>query len=290
MSVGARAIADPGAEWRAAEASGEPIEAHGEWGRATGMLVRASGGPRRRWLLGPPRPAAAGAVVAVVPNPPGLEDGPLLGGVEDALAAGLLRGGAAVVRVRSVEGDGAPGGDAADRHVDAALALAAAGAARAGDARVGLAGVWFGGTLAAIAGTRRAESALLVLVSAPVPDVMARRTPENEDDPMWERSPTLRLAEALCAAEVLEGVCAQRRPVLLVAGGVDDLLPVEHLEAWRHALAGAGRPVDAVELAFVDSLLRWVDAGGAADAGDSRPRALLAAVVGEWTARALRAR
>lgn len=288
--MGWRAEDDPSRAWRLAAATAEPIEASGEWGRATGVLMRAHVSPRRAWWFGAARGSAGAAVCAVVPNPLGLEDGEHLQVVEDALAVGLLRGGALVVRVRSVEGGAESEVDAADRTVDAALALAAAGAARAGGAPVALAGVWFGGTLAAIAGTRRPETAFLALVSAPVPDLMARRTPENEDDPMWERSPTLRLAEALCQAEVLESVCSQRRPVLLVAGAVDDLLPAEHLEAWRRALANTGRPVDSVELSFVDPLMRWVDADGAPASADSRPVRLLAEAVEAWTMRTLRAR
>lgn len=142
----------------------------------------------------------------------------------------------------------------------------------------------------AVAGAEREDMTCMVLVSAPVPEVMCRRTPENEDDPVWQTSAALRLADTLSAIAPLEMITQGRRPVLLVHGAVDDELPVTHLEAWRSALAFTGKPVETIEIAFADALFQPIDADGHVDAEDPWALDLLADVISRWTGRILAGR
>ncbi len=118
---------------------------------------------------------------------------------------------------------------------------------------------------------------------------MSRRTPENEDDPAWNASPTLRLVDALAALAPLEAVTLTRRPVLLLQGAADESLPATHLEAWRSVLAFTNRSVDA-EIAYADELLQTLDADRQPIPDSTAALDLMAATVARWTAAQIAAR
>lgn len=275
--------------WLAMESRGRAFEASGHWGHAHGTITPPAAGVRRGWLMGGTRSQASTAVVLVVPNSPEIERLDRIMAIEDAMSAGLSRGGAHVVRVRECTLAGSVFDDA-DLAVEAALGMADAAGEQVPGARLGLAGVWLAGAVAACASARREDGSVLVMVAAPAPEVMSRRTPENEDDDMWTASPTLRLADALSTLGPLEQVALRRRPTLVVQGAVDDELPAANLEAWRTALTEAGRPVDALEVGFADALLQWRDEDGALLEGAPQAHDLLADAVSRWTIRALRSR
>ncbi len=275
--------------WLAAEAGGKAFAAEGAWGSASGSVTLASPTGKRRWLVGGVRPAGTATIVVVVPNFAGLEDDEPRSALEDAMSAGLLRGGAHVARVRSLALSVSPVERAAG-YVDAVISSLESACALEPGAKVGLAGVGLAGAVAAAASARRADLACLGLVCAPSPDLLARKTPENEDDEMWETSLTLRLADSLTHVEPLTAIAKHRRPVLLVSGAVDDDVPASHLESWRTALGASGRGVDAVEVGFADSLLRWRQADGELLEGAPQAHDELAAIVSRWTQRTLRAK
>lgn len=254
---------------------------------------------RRRWFFGGARAQANPVLVLVVPNITGIEQGARVSAMEDALCVGLLRAGAQVARVRELALHAPPFGDAA-AYVHAVGDIALAAAALEPGASTAFAGVWLAGAVAAAASAQRGDLAFLAMVATPAPEVMSRRTPEDERDPEWSTSPSLRLADALALVAPLEGIQEHRRPVLLVSGAVDDDLPAHHLEAWRTALSAVGAPVDAVEIAFADTHLAWRVAdgvtaderAGVAAARAATPQACetLAQVVSRWAIRALRVR
>lgn len=285
--------------WLTAAAAGRPFEAVGPWGAARGTLAAPPAVARRRWFFGGARSQANTAMAVVVPNITGIEHAARIGVMEDALCAGLLRAGAHVARLHHFTLHEPPFDDAT-AYVNAVHDIACAAAALEPDVRVALAGVWLAGAAAAAASVQRADLAFLTLVAAPAPEIMSRRTPEDEDSPEWGTSPSLRLADALAGVAPLERIQEHRRPVLLVNGAVDDELPSAHMAAWRNALAEVGAPVDAVEIAFADAAMTWRDAEGAPaeePAGgaariEELPQACetLAQVVSRWAIRALRAR
>jgi len=256
----------------AAERAGTPFSVAGAWGTAHGVVCRSA--PARR------RGAAVASPVNVLLAPPwpGLEDADAARRLDDAVTVGLMRAGAAVLRVRAL--DLAPDAGA-EGYVDAVADLATA----PGDAPArAMAGSWLAGTAVALASGRLPGLAFLVLASAPAAEVMTRRTPEDEDDPRWERSPTLRLADALAAQSPLEAVTVHPRPVLLVNGAVDTVLPAAHLESWRAALDAPQQRVEAVEVAFADAFMRAISERGAleADAGWD-PAVIAAEAIERWT-------
>ncbi|MBL9141102.1 MAG: hypothetical protein JNK53_04485 [Phycisphaerae bacterium] len=275
--------------WLAAESSGTAFEASGEWGTASGTITAPANAGKRGWLMGALRSESAPTVVLVVPNLPGLENDEPRAVIEDAMSAGFIRGGAHVARVREFTLRASAYEDAS-AYVDAALGMAAAALAALSGARLALAGVGLAGATAAAASGQRTDVVCLALVAAPAPEILCRRTPDDEDDGKWKTSKTLRLAESLSHAAPLEAIVQQRRPVLLVNGAVDDELPALHMEAWRAALAAGGRGVDAVEVAFADSLLRWCESDGSVVRGATQAHDLLADIVGRWTVRTIRSR
>lgn len=275
--------------WLAAEAGGKPFAAEGAWGSASGSITGPAATGKRRWLMGGSRPVGTPTIVLVVPNVAGLEDDEPRSALEDAMSAGLLRGGAHVARVRALALSASPMERAAG-YVDAVHDALAAACALDPGAKVGFAGVGLAGAVAAAASGRRADLACLALVCAPSPDLLARKTPENEDDEMWETSLTLRLADSLTHVEPLAAIAKHRRPVLLVSGAVDDDVPASHMESWRTALGASGRGIDSVEVGFADSLLRWRQSDGALLEGGAQAHDELAAIVSKWAVRTLRAR
>jgi hypothetical protein len=266
-------------EWVAAAASSRPFGVAGNWGAASGIVVQppARGGLFRRAS----RQAAAPAVALVAPQWPGLPEADRAALVDDALCAGLLRGGVAVARVTALDFAGPADVGAWIDAIGDAFAAVSADAPRAG-----LAGSWFAGTACAVLAGRLPSLAFLACAGSPSAEVMGRRTPENEDDPVWETSPTLRLADALAALAPLEAVTVHARPSLFVQGAVGDPIGTEHLEAWRASLAATGRPADAVEVAFTDALFAPVAAPGDIVGEPDGGRALLAAAVASWAERA----
>lgn len=273
---GAPSLAD---QWRAAAAAGRPFALAGGWGSAQGTVVQ----PRGRGGVFPRgAAAAAGPVALLAPRWPGLEDEAQADAVDDALAGGLLRGGIRVARLHAV--DFAPGASVAswiDAIVDA-LEPACAGASA-----VGLAGSWLAGTACAVASARRGDLGFLVCAGAPSAEVMSRRTPEDEDDPKWTSSASLRLADSLSELAPLEAVTSGGRPALFVQGSVDDGLAAAHLEAWRASLAASGRACDAVEVAFADRFFRTIDADGRPLPGNDAGLRLLADTVAVWASGAV---
>ena len=149
-------------------------------------------------------------VVLIAPQWPGLEFDAEVALVDDALAMGLLDGGARVARLRALEFAGEP-------DVPGWLdAIADALHSVSGDApAVGLAGSWLAGTACALVAARREDLALLACAAVPSAEVMSRRTPENEDDPKWTASPALRLADRLAEFSPLEAVTVKlmKRPL-----------------------------------------------------------------------------
>lgn len=256
----------------AAERAGAPFAVAGSWGTASGVACRLAA--RRR------RGAAESMAVNVLLAPPwpGLEDADAARRVDDALTVGLMRAGATVSRVRALDlvADAGPEG-----YVDAVTDLATG----PGEAPVrALAGSWLAGTAAALASGRLPGLAFLVLASAPSAEVMTRRTPEDEDDPRWEQSPTLRLADALAAQSPLEAVTVHPRPVLVVNGAVDTVLPATHLESWRAGLDATVQRVDAVEVAFADAFLRAIgERGTIEDEPEWDPAVVAAEAIERWT-------
>lgn len=264
------------AEWDRAVEAGRRFSVAGAWGSASGVVATA---PVRRRLLPGRRGAGAPATVALVaPAFPGLEDAAPAVALDDALAAGLLRSGCGVARVLAL--DHAQPGDV-EAWIDAIVDISVAAT---GSSRPALAGSWMSGAACALAASRREGVAFVALASAPSAEVMARRTPENEDDPAWNESRTLRLADALAAMAPLEAVCMDDRPVLVAGGAADAVLPVAHLEAWRAALEANHRPVTALEVAFHDAFMR---PAGAAAEDDGTGLELLAHAVGRWARRAV---
>lgn len=264
------------AEWDGAVDGGRRFSVAGSWGTASGVV--ASAPVRHGFRLGRRSDQAPGTVALVAPAFPGLEDAAPAVGLDDALAAGLLRAGCGVARVLAL--DHAQPGDV-EAWIDAIVDISVAAT---GSARPALAGSWMAGPACALAASRREGLAFVVLASAPSAEVMARRTPENEDDPAWTESRTLRLADALAAMAPLEAVCMDERPVLVVGGAADGVLPVTHLEAWRAALEANQRPVQAIEVAFHDAFMRPVGPG---DGDDGTGLGLMAHTVEQWARRAL---
>lgn len=270
----------PLTEWMAAESAGRTFTVAGGWGTASGVVVSP---PERGGWFGRGRGDSVRApVVLLAPQWPGLEDALELALADDALAVGLLRGGARVARLRSVEFAGAP-----DPGMWIDAILDALQSAAGGEAAAGLAGTGLAGTACALASSRREDLALLVCAAAPSAEVMSRRTPENEDDPMWETSATLRLADRLAELAPLEAVTVFPRPTLFVQGAVDALLPAAHMEAWRAALAATGRTADGIEVALADGYFRMVSADGDTASEDDSGLALLSEAVAAWTARTI---
>ena len=274
--------ADITGQWLAHEASARSFTVVGGWGTATGVVTPNP--PAPRGFLGGGRSGPdRRPVVLVAPQWPGLEDDAAVALVDDALAMGLLDGGVRVARVRSIEFIGEPEvAGWVDAIVDTLQSVS-------GDApALGLAGSWLAGSACALAAARREDLAILVFAAAPSAEVMSRRTPENEHDPMWTDSPALRLAEQLAELSPLEAVTVAARPALFVQGAVDTLLPAAHLEAWRAALSATGRASDGVEVAFADAFFRPVDDQGITDVASEEARALLRDAVAAWTGRTLR--
>jgi hypothetical protein len=271
--------------WLVAETGGKPFSLSGNWGSARGTLTAPSApaGFGRRLLR--TRTTVVPIVALVAPQVPGLESAERIAAVDDALSAGLLRGGVHVARVREFALSTPPFDDATS-YAEALSDTLAGVLALVPGARAALAGAWLGGAAAAAAAARREDLAFLVLVSAPAPEVMGRRTPENEDDPMWNTSPTLRLSDALAGLAPLEAITQHRRPVLVVNGAVDTTLASTHLEAWRAVLAYTGKPVDTVELAFADALFAPIAETGEPDESSPVSLNLLADTVARWTTRA----
>lgn len=274
---GPASVAD---QWRAAHGDGRPFACSGPWGAVRGSVFAS----RRVGGLFP-RPASAagdGPVALVAPRWPGLEDEAAASGVDDALALGLLHAGIRVARVERI--DLAPL-DGVSAWIDAIVDCFHA--VRGGSAGSGLAGSWLSGTACAVAASRIEGIGFLACAGAPSAEVMTRRTPEDEDDPKWSTSATLRLADGLAERAPLEAVTAGGRPALFVQGAADGALPAAHLDAWRAALAASGRPCDAVEVAFADAFFRTLDADGRIEPGDGGGLRLLAAAVTEWVARSV---
>ena len=255
-----------------------PFSVEAAWGTLSGVIVRP--GKRRGFLGRAARQAPAAQVAFVVPRWPGLGEGGRESLLDDALCAGLLRGGVSVARADAVEFAGEP---------DVAGWLDAVadgfGAATADSQRPGLAGSWFAGTAAALLSSRIPSLGFLVCACAPSAEVMSRRTPENEDDPAWESSPQLRLADALSALAPLEAVTVNARPSLFVQGAGEGPIGADHLDAWCAALAATGRPAESVEVAFADALLAPVAGPGGEAPDPDAPLDLLAAAVAAWTRR-----
>jgi hypothetical protein len=270
----------PLTEWMAAESAGRTFTVAGGWGAATGVV--ASPPERAGWFARGRGDSARAPVVLLAPQWPGLEDALELALADDALAVGLLRGGARVARLRSVEFAGAP-----DPGMWIDAILDALQSAAGGEGAAGLAGTGLAGTACALASSRREDLAMLVCAAAPSAEVMSRRTPENEDDPMWETSATLRLADRLAELAPLEAVTVFPRPTLFVQGAVDALLPAAHMEAWRAALAATGRTADGIEVALADGYFRMVSAEGDTAPEDDSGLALLTDAVAAWTARTI---
>ena len=267
-------------EWVLAAGRGDtvPFSVEAAWGTLSGVIVRPAA--RRGFLGRASRSAQAPQVAFVVPPWPGLVDSGRESLLDDALCAGLLRGGVAVARADAVE-------FAAKPDVAGWLDAVADGfvAATSDSRRPGLAGSWFAGTAAALLSSRIPSLGFLVCACAPSAEVLSRRTPENEDDPAWETSPELRLADALSALAPLEAVTVNSRPSLFVQGAGDGPIGTEHLEAWCAALAATGRPADSVEVAFADALLGPVAGPGGEPPDADAPLELLAAAVDAWTQR-----
>jgi hypothetical protein len=135
---------------------------------------------------------------------------------------------------------------------------------------------------------QRDDLAFVVLAGAPVPEVMSRRTSENEDDPAWSESPALRLVDGLAALAPLEALTVETRPVLVLQGAADATFGAAHLEGWRAALLATGRAADAAEVAFVDGFFRPALRDEPALARESG-LALLRDAVAAWAARAVSA-
>lgn len=278
MTLPARtAITD---EWVSACAGARPFMVAAGWGTASGIVVAPA---ERRGILGRVRrPAVARPVALVAPQWPGLEDADRVARIDDAVSVGLLRGGVAVARVATLDWASVPDTGAWVDAVSECLQAAAAGAAQPA-----LAGSWLAGCACALAASRRDDLAFLVLAGAPSAEVMSRRTPENEDDPVWETSATLRLADALAALAPLEAVTVGARPTLVAQGAVDALLGAANLEAWRAALAATGRPSDGIEVAFADAFFRPCDDLGRAMTDDDTALGLLSEAIAGWVQRAV---
>jgi hypothetical protein len=267
-------------EWIAACEGARPFMVAAGWGTASGIVASPA---ERRGILGRVRrPSAPRPVALVAPQWPGLEEADRVARIDDAVSVGLLRGGVSVARISSLEWAGAPDAGAWVDAVAECLQSAAAGSAQPA-----LAGSWLAGCACALAASRRDDLAFLVLAGAPSAEVMSRRTPENEDDPMWESSAALRLADTLSALAPLEAVTVGARPTLVVQGAVDALLGASHLEAWRAALAATGRPSDGMEVAFADAFFRSCHERGAPVADDDASLGILAGAVAEWVQRAV---
>ena len=285
--------------WLAAEVTGQPLHVEGPWGEAEGSIT-APTPPTTGWtrFFAHARTRTTPVVALVVPQAAGLENAARLAMLDDALCAGLLRGGAHVARIRQMHGPASPPADASEpaspedaaHLVNAAAALCTAAAASVPGARPALAGTWLAGAVAASASARFDDLAFLAMAATPAPELMSRRTPENEDDPAWNASPTLRLVDALAALAPLEAVTLTRRPVLLLQGAADDGLPATHLEAWRSVLAFTNKSVDAVEIAYADELLQTLDAERQPIPDSTVALDLLAATVARWTAAQITAR
>lgn len=269
-------------EWVSAAAgdSAVPFSVEAAWGTLSGVVVQP---PARRGFLGRAvRPAEPRPVAVVVPPWPGLGEPGRVALVDDALCAGLLRGGVAVARVGTLDfssGGGVP--DWLDAIVDGFVAVTGT------SPRPGLAGSWFGGTAAALLSSRIPALGFLVCAGAPSAEVMSRRTPENEDDPAWESSPSLRLADELAAMAPLEAVTVNARPVLLVQGAADGPIGADHLDAWCAALAATGRPADAVEVAFADALFAPAAGPGGERPAEEAILGIVADAVASWVDRAV---
>lgn len=267
-------------EWVSACDGARPFMVAAGWGTASGIVVTPA---ERRGILGRVRrPVAPRPVALVAPQWPGLEDADRVARIDDAVSVGLLRGGVSVARVSSLEWAGAPETAAWVDAVSECLQAAAAGGSLPA-----LAGSWLAGSACALAASRRDDLSFLVLAGAPSAEVMSRRTPENEDDAMWETSATLRLADALAALAPLEAVTVGARPTLVVQGAVDALLGAANLEAWRAALAATGRPSDGIEVAFADAFFRPCDERGGPAPDDDAALGILSDAIAGWVQRAV---
>lgn len=272
--------------WTEAAAGARAFAAEGAWGRLEGIVAA----PRAasRGLFGRARASEDPAVALVLPQAPGIEQADACAAVDDALALGLLAGGAHVARVTLLALV-----EAADRDplawIDACADALHAASGVVPRARPAVGATWLAGGAAAVLASRRDDLAFIVLAGAPVPEVMSRRTSENEDDPMWTESPSLRLVDGLSALAPLESITVEARPLLVVQGAADATFGAAHLEGWRAALLATGRAADAVEIAFADGFFRSVDAGGEVDPADEQGLELLQRLSGEWTQRALSA-
>lgn len=267
-------------EWVSACDGARPFMVAAGWGTASGIVVTPA---ERRGILGRVRrPAVPRPVALVAPQWPGLEDADRVARVDDAVSVGLLRGGVSVARVTALEWAAAPDPGAWVDAVSECLQAAAAGTSQPA-----LAGSWLAGCACALASPRHEDLAFLVLAGAPSAEVMSRRTPENEDDPVWETSATLRLADALAALAPLEAVTVGGRPTLVAQGAVDALLGAANLEAWRAALAATGRPSDGIEVGFADAFFRSCDERGEAILDDDAALGLLSEAIAAWVQRAV---
>lgn len=267
-------------EWLEAERSARSFTVAGGWGSAVGVV--ASPPESSGWFArarGSAHPSAL-PVVLLAPQWPGLEDSVAVALADDALAVGLLRGGVRVARLHAVSFEGTPDvGMWVDAILDSLQSVSS------GTGRVGLAGTWVAGTACALASARYEDLALLICVGAPSAEIMSRRTPENEDDPMWTSSATLQLIEQLADLAPLEAIGVFPRPSFFVQGASDELLSAAHFEAWRAALTATGRPADGIEIGFTDAFFRGVDAAGATDMHGEEGRSLMAGAVATWVAR-----
>ena len=270
--------------WAAAADGARVFAAEGAWGRLEGIVVAPRAGTRG--IFGRARVVADPAVALVLPQAPGIEQADECTAVDDALALGLLAGGAHVARVTSLAL-----GEDADRDplswIDACGDALQAASGMVPRARPALGATWLAGGAAAVLASRRDDLAFLVLAGAPVPEIMSRRTPENEDDPMWADSPSLRLVDGLSALAPLESVTVEARPLLVVQGAADATFRATHLEGWRAALLATGRTADAVEVAFADGFFRSIGPGGDVDSVDEAGLALLQRTASDWVSRVL---
>ncbi len=274
-------------EWIRAAQDARTFTAAGDWGEVEGVIAMAPATAAAK-VFGRVPAAGVPTVALIAPPPPGLEQSEEATHAEDALASGLLRAGVHVGRARHWR-LAQPADLDPQAWIDAVAQTLEAAVAAVPQAQPALAGAWLSGAACALVAARRDDLAFLVLAAAPVPEVMSRRTSENEDDPAWSESPTLRLVDALSPLSPLQAITAQARPVLLVQGACDESLPVAHMEAWRAALAATGRGADGIEIAFADGFFRMVAPSGAVDRSGDEGHALLAASVAEWTRRTLTA-
>jgi dienelactone hydrolase len=271
-------------QWADAARGARSFAAEGAWGRLEGVVVAPR--PGTRGFFGRARAAADPVVALVLPQAPGIEQADECTPVDDALALALLAGGAHVARVTLLELNEAPDRDPL-AWIDACADALQAASGMVPRARPAVGASWLAGGAAAVLASRRDDLAFLVLAGAPVPEIMSRRTSENEDDPMWAESPSLRLVDGLSALAPLESITVETRPLLVVQGAADATFGAAHLEGWRAALLATGRQADASEVAFADGFFRSVGVDGGVEAGDEAAISLLRQAVADWVGRLL---